>query len=658
MDSLSLQARGKNPNSVFYNFRITEYPKYAACLTAVFIGTVALYYLAESCVTLLALRRASRNARSTSLPATNAKEVSKKDRDREAVQCSGNSGRVSLRRIPFAILNAARVVAYRITLRDGQGASLPLVEIVIPACYVVALLTFAFTRARDIGTGILDPNYWADRAGTLAVSQLTFIVALAGKNNIISALTGIGYEKLNILHRAASRTVLILIWVHFWGRWKLGLTGSDEISNRWVQAGILGAVAYTLGIILGTKQLRNRTYELFLIGHILLYLIFLLTIYFHVRVFAGIRNYVWPAFTLWGLDRTLRFARVVRNRFLSSRSNPASTSHTPARAKLEILSPDALRVSLRMADVGIALGGLRWSAGQTAYLSIPAVSRIPFEAHPFTIASVDAPLPPSAKSIVEKEEREVKFIIRARRGFTRRLHEYALRAGGVCSTSAYVDGPYGYPPDVNAYPRVVLVAGGSGVSFTLPLLLEVARRVRDDPPSTLTRRVLFVWFIREREHVEWIANDLAALEENMPDQLNVEVRVFVTRKSSREPEEPLAVPSLVLEKKDAFEEPSEKLEGDAPASGSASAEDTKESIDDKTRSKRGIISRGRPSVAAVLEEELELASGDGSACVSVSGPLTLIDDVRAALRGPRVASLNAVLRGGASVFLHVEHFGM
>lgn len=72
----------------------------------------------------------------------------------------------------------------------------------------------------------------AGQGAWVAVAQIPMIVALAGKNNLISressaykratayggaVLTGIGYEKLNFLHRAAGRTCLAGIWIHALG---------------------------------------------------------------------------------------------------------------------------------------------------------------------------------------------------------------------------------------------------------------------------------------------------------------------------------------------------------------------------------------------------------------------------------------------------------
>ncbi|KAH8107422.1 hypothetical protein DFH11DRAFT_1691715 [Phellopilus nigrolimitatus] len=667
-------AAAASPDKVHAKFRTFTYPHYAVYLVSALIGAVALWHLAERALAFAALRRA-RRARSRP-PPSDADDAREKgaDADREAAG-GARTERVDLRRAPRALLAAARVVAYRVTLPVAPGTRLPLVEVLIPLGYLAALLTLEFARARSVATGALSPSYWANRAGVLAVSQLTFVVALAGKNNIVSALTGIGYEKLNILHRAASRTIVLLIWVHLWGR--------DAPDSWFIEVGIVGASALTLAALLGAKQLRDRAYDVFVAVHVVL----VLCVPFRAAP-PPYKPYVWPPFLVWGLDRALRAARVLRLRLLAART---ASSGAGTHATLEVLSPDTLRVTLRTRGGALAL---TWRAGQSAYLTAPAAARSPLAAHPFTIASVDAALPSSPHGgggAEGGEERELRFIVRARRGFTRRLHALAARApGGVCATSVYVDGPYGAPPDVHAYPRVLLVAGGSGVSFTLPLLLDVARRARDEAPTTRTRRVLFVWFVRERgkccrhytspplrtiltqnlEHTEWIARDLAALEARMPGGLDVAVRIFVTGTATGTgtgtPAAVDALPTLAETGADAgvsAGSSKERLESPvSPVSEAPSAEDEKAVRTSAAQRNTAMVrvARGRPGVAGLLEEELAGAGAGagGDACVSVSGPQALIDDVRGALRGPRAGGPGAVLRGGAGVFLHVEHFGM
>lgn len=112
---------------------------------------------------------------------------------------------INFRRAPTAALSVFRVLLGRVSFSIG-GAHFVLGEVLVIAGYFTALLSFEFisgtfllihvlysilTRivilARD-ATGALSPSYWANRAGLLVVSQLTFVVALAGKNNIISCM--------------------------------------------------------------------------------------------------------------------------------------------------------------------------------------------------------------------------------------------------------------------------------------------------------------------------------------------------------------------------------------------------------------------------------------------------------------------------------------
>lgn len=47
----------------------------------------------------------------------------------------------------------------------------------------------------------LGPPPLAGRAGMIAIAQLPFVLALGMKANLVSVVTGVGHEKLNVLHR-------------------------------------------------------------------------------------------------------------------------------------------------------------------------------------------------------------------------------------------------------------------------------------------------------------------------------------------------------------------------------------------------------------------------------------------------------------------------
>lgn len=147
-------------------------------------------------------------------------------------------------------------------------------------------------------------------------------------------------------------------------------------------------------------------------------------------------------------------------------------------AGIELLSPHLVRLRL------LRPSHFHWSPGQAAYLIMPGVSTLPFEAHPFTIASVDTAddeAQGDATLTVEEKEalaetrpywKELVFIINVHSGFTRKLRDIAEKGGKV---KVFVDGPYGKSPDLTGYDTSVLIAGGSGVSFTLPLFLNAIK---------------------------------------------------------------------------------------------------------------------------------------------------------------------------------------
>lgn len=133
--------------------------------------------------------------------------------------------------------------------------------------------------------------------------------------------------------------------------------------------------------------------------------------------------------------------------------------------------------------------------GSHAFLWIPGVRFL--ERHPFTMIS-RAP--------------NVEFIVKGRDGFTRALHRSACAHPAVTGVRfrVSVEGPYGNPTDVltGGYEKLLLVAGGSGVTFTLGLALEWARRRRTPRDKGLLE---FVWVVREAECFEWCDAEIAEL---------------------------------------------------------------------------------------------------------------------------------------------------
>ncbi|KZT62770.1 hypothetical protein CALCODRAFT_489256 [Calocera cornea HHB12733] len=375
---------------------------------------------------------------------------------------------------------------------------------------------------------------------------------------------------------------------------------------------------------------------------------FLLGAYYHKP-----SNYYWiyPAFALWAADRLARLLRVLIIN-LPSLVSPSSTG----RADVQALSDCTLRVSVQRR--------VHWKPGQHAYLVLPSVSALPWEAHPFTIASL-----PSAS---RGRPSELVFLIRARDGFTRRLMSRALRQGGTCTVPALLDGAYGAPPSLSTCETVVLVAGGSGVSYALPLFAAALGGKRG-----LTRSVLFVWIVRREMHLGWIAAELQALLGAVPEGVDVQVRLYVTHSGLGDIS---ALPADEQEKV-----PSPTRTGSF-ATIKSSYSGTAGGVDSSSRGEEVAVAallglpqvtlaEGRPDVHVLLKDAVQGASGPvsvGGACPfftnrkgevltavggSVCGPAGLSNAVRGVLAQGDVISWGGALRGAPVVELHVETFG-
>jgi ferric-chelate reductase len=110
---------------------------------------------------------------------------------------------VSLTRVPAAVGDSFRTLAFRWTVPVGSSHELNFAEVGLALAYMAVLFTWSLINSTlnlfplrspnshsILGTSLagikLDPNYYADRAGNIAAAQLPILVALAAKNNLIS----------------------------------------------------------------------------------------------------------------------------------------------------------------------------------------------------------------------------------------------------------------------------------------------------------------------------------------------------------------------------------------------------------------------------------------------------------------------------------------
>ncbi|KAF8319363.1 hypothetical protein DL93DRAFT_2053705 [Clavulina sp. PMI_390] len=481
---------------------------------------------------------------------------------------------------------------------------------------------------------------WSGRAGVMAAVQVPFIIALAGKNNVITWLTGLSHERLNVIHRAAGRACFSIAWIHGGAMFYT----HTNIFHKWGMVALAGLSAAAL---LSFRAIRNFSYELFLMGHILFIAMFVTGLLLHE---PNYQRYSYPGLVFWAFDRFLRFTRMAWINF-----SPKSSGHQSS--SVELLSADTVRLSITRPRRLLT----SWKAGQHFFVIAPGIANLPWEAHPFTASTI-----PHALGGTDEENVHVDFIIRGRDGFTGNLLKHAIRNEGTANNTFILDGPYGQPPNLGIFDTAILIAGGSGVSYTLSLLLD--RIYQAQMGHDRTSRVLFIWAVRQEAQLNWIAPALQRLLHapalaNTPGAsdkrrrpLDIDIRIFITQQT--QPRETITETGSEEKAGDDDEKPEGTPISTTPSETAWSPSQSHTQLVDLVEGGGGRVRvmHGRPDVHRLIEEELAISDGL-KVSVDVSGPGLLADAVKHALATSSFSSPAAALRGGPNVTLHSEVFG-
>ncbi|KAI9642830.1 hypothetical protein NHQ30_008563 [Ciborinia camelliae] len=155
-----------------------------------------------------------------------------------------------------------------------------------------------------------------------------------------------------------------------------------------------------------------------------------------------------------------------------------------------------------------------WTLGQHFFLCFPALSI--WQSHPLTVAS----LPSNHHT----------YIIRCRSGETGNLKKLAL--GNQLTTPVILSGPYGEsllnPKEEPT--NILAIAGGTGVSLTLPLVLAATA---SDTSIYKGRAIDFIWIVRRSSCLKWITKELNEIRRRANDRrFNFHVHIYVTQEEA------------------------------------------------------------------------------------------------------------------------------
>ncbi|MBW0493304.1 hypothetical protein O181_033019 [Austropuccinia psidii MF-1] len=415
-----------------------------------------------------------------------------------------------------------------------------------------------------------DPFSNPKRFGFLATVNLPLLVVFSMKNSPLAVL-GIGYEKLNFLHRFIGYIVTYLIWIH--GSLMLKLAYEGQIhNNKAIYSGCLMSIMLLLLWISALPPLRKTFYKAFYALHISGYLSLFIGGFFHdpyLHIFLILSVGLHVISSGWQL---LKWKKV-----------QAILTPLPGKiTKVEIL--------------GIKSG---WITGQHIRLRVFGNFFQSLQAHPFTIASI--------VSSSDREANQIVLYIKAVGVFTTMLYARALDTNGFknietgrnsalsispehssripsnvgastrskshsshskgnyasCrseielaklenseSTSGsdlaldlpanvqigvHIEGPYGGIgwEDIHEFKDVILFAGGSGISFLLCMLSDVIESAK---LNRATERALVIYTVREWEAAKYFSRILnEKINASIQSSISIDLRLFVTQKVGQRP---------------------------------------------------------------------------------------------------------------------------
>lgn len=284
-----------------------------------------------------------------------------------------------------------------------------------------------------------------------------------------------------------------------------GLLFEKLTGSRAVQTGIIGIISMDVLAITAWKIIRTYSYRIFFITHLTVALLIPPLIWFHAH---SAKVFVAEAILVFLVD--------IVSRKLDTVTSTASFETIPGTSLVKVTTNVPTH----------KIGRFQKQPGSHVYMQIPGQSRLSqdpytkeylvheFLFNPFTVAAVD------------DESGDLTFVARHLNGpTTATLKQLAQQTSSQDTRQILlaIEGPYGvnahnFPQLVSGeYDRVLLVSGGVGATFTVPLFRAL---VSENPAA----KVQLVWSVRSPGDAAWVKAD----RNGKPISEHEGVQLFVT----------------------------------------------------------------------------------------------------------------------------------
>lgn len=420
----------------------------------------------------------------------------------------------------------------QLTNSIGLGSIPSRVQTLLLFIYVASNIAYCLVLGYDKRHSAAVVAELRGRTGVLATLNLIPTILFALRNNPLILLLNVPFDTFNLFHRWCARVVVVETLLHTLcyiintgsgGATSVAESLATTSSYQW---GMVAMGALLVMIVLSFSPIRHAFYEAFTSVHRLLAIAVIVGVYLHIEK-ANLPQlpYVRAVIAMWALEILARGYGLVHHNL--------SIRFGITHVLVEALPAEACRVTFQMAKP--------WKAFPGAHVHIYLPTIALWSSHPFSVAwSGDYPVMTSYDDAVDMSrpvtsdgsimnrngsyktpmtsEKEtptvtmhastrnistVSVIMRARTGMTRSLYSKAIACpGGQLVLRGAIEGPYGGRDSLSSYGTVVLFAGGVGITHQVSFVKSLLERYAQGTCSC--QRLLLVWSVTNTEALEWV----------------------------------------------------------------------------------------------------------------------------------------------------------
>jgi predicted ferric reductase len=471
---------------------------------------------------------------------------------------------------------------------------------------------------------------WSDRVGVIAFALTPLSIMLSSRESILSLVTGLPYQSFNFLHRWLGYLIFVQSSLHTiaWCVVEIKLyqpqptVGIEWVKQLYIIWGLVAMIILLLLVILSTPWgIRMTGYEAFRKLHYVLAMVYIGACWGH---WEQLKVFLIPGLAVWFIDRAIRLGRTAMLHYNFLPSGHMGFSAAPAKITFfkDDVTGDVVRLDFDHPQDA-------WSVGQHFYITFPESSI--WQSHPFT---------PLSLPVYGADTQRHSYIFRAKKGETRKIAELSAKRAarstdheesfeglmGDAKLSVLLTGPYGEQTmrDLGTDTNVLCVAGGTGITYVLPVLLDIASR-----PQNRDRKLSLIWVVRHRGDIDWVAPELAVLKQKCRN-LRTSIHIYVTRAAEDATHDP-EVPTT--SEKATGNGCSKEMQITSASDSSSASVSSALSVHGVSKSEMKLDHiQARPQLRAAVEEFVG-STVRGGTDVFASGPGEMISDLRSIVAG-------------------------